>query len=409
MKRIFILMMLMPIALVSCKNKQENTLKPSVFPTTEEAYDTKVDFYSVFDITSTDVVFAGDEFIENGHWSEMFESQSVKNRGISGESAEGLKYRIASIVNGHPKAVFIHTGYNDLVAGESAEDVYATISDIVSIAHQTSSETKLYVTNIVKLSPESDINAKIDELNALIESKAESYTFIDAIANISDENGVIMQDFLDPFNLMTEAGFFAAALSFRNYVNVPSSEPDIKRSIVMMGGDVMAEINWPEAIGKNEVYDRAYPNDMVTVIVARLNSFIENQPAKVFVMIPKVEISGMETDALWNTYKDFVKNFNEIFKNTQLYLVSNIPNAFVSEFYEDGVYNAKLQEINKIMAAAQSENDFTFIDPATVFADEAGNLKAEFTYDGENLNAEGLVTFVTMMLSGTRMFVFPFN
>ena len=61
-----------------------------------------------------DVVMFGDSLTERGHWSDMFPSVRIGNRGIGGDDTQGMLERIQSIESTGAKTVFIMAGTNDL-------------------------------------------------------------------------------------------------------------------------------------------------------------------------------------------------------------------------------------------------------------------------------------------------------
>ena len=66
-----------------------------------------------------------------GSWSEIFQNQNIKNRGISGDVTEGILYRITEITDSNPLKIFLMIGTNDLAQGVTKELTFQNICKIV--------------------------------------------------------------------------------------------------------------------------------------------------------------------------------------------------------------------------------------------------------------------------------------
>ena len=58
------------------------------------------------------IVFAGDSLTQGGEWAEFY--CGALNRGIGGDTSEGMMKRIRTITALNPRAVFLMVGSNDL-------------------------------------------------------------------------------------------------------------------------------------------------------------------------------------------------------------------------------------------------------------------------------------------------------
>ena len=110
-------------------------------------------------------VMLGDSLTEGIDWRELFPDVKILNRGISGDTSEGVLNRLDEVIGRHPKIVFLMIGGNDLQMGVPVPQVAANIRSIV----QTLGRQRIHValqTTLYKTSgywPQ--INNKIDELN----------------------------------------------------------------------------------------------------------------------------------------------------------------------------------------------------------------------------------------------------
>ena len=93
----------------------------------------KVDFFRQHPIQAGDIVFVGDSLTDGGRWEEMFPGKPVKNWGINADTTAGVFARLEDIIIGHPSAIFILIGTNDLPWYEyrSDEEILASYKQIL--------------------------------------------------------------------------------------------------------------------------------------------------------------------------------------------------------------------------------------------------------------------------------------
>ena len=104
MKHILIIFFALSLTQVS----QAQNQKYSTF------YVQRASLFSKLPITSKDIVFIGNSITNGAEWSELFPEKKVKNRGISGDTPEGVYDRLDPVVKGKPAKIFILIGVNDI-------------------------------------------------------------------------------------------------------------------------------------------------------------------------------------------------------------------------------------------------------------------------------------------------------
>ena len=100
------------------------------------------------------IVFLGDSITEAGEdWNKYFNTQNIVNRGISGDTTEGVLARLSEICYYKPLAVFLLIGINDIFNTDSPNRDKITpkyVGDnIIHIADTVleHSSTKIFYTN----------------------------------------------------------------------------------------------------------------------------------------------------------------------------------------------------------------------------------------------------------------------
>ena len=95
-------------------------------------------------ITSKDIVFIGNSITNGAEWNELFPRKRVKNRGISGDTSEGVYDRLDALVKGKPAKIFVLIGINDISRGIEVETIVQNMKQIVEKIQNESPKTKIY-------------------------------------------------------------------------------------------------------------------------------------------------------------------------------------------------------------------------------------------------------------------------
>ena len=77
------------------------------------------------------VVMLGDSITELADWNALLPSFDVANRGIYGDTTDGVLERIDSIIAMHPRCVAVMLGINDLSAKRSVQQILGNYTAII--------------------------------------------------------------------------------------------------------------------------------------------------------------------------------------------------------------------------------------------------------------------------------------
>lgn len=105
--------------------------------------------FETLSIGKNDIVFLGDSITNRSQWEELFKKQNIKNRGIDGDTTDGILNRIDTITKGQPKKIFLMIGINDLLHGESTSHVLSNYNKILDKIRSSSPNTIIYVQSIL--------------------------------------------------------------------------------------------------------------------------------------------------------------------------------------------------------------------------------------------------------------------
>ncbi|OJV22832.1 MAG: sialate O-acetylesterase [Bacteroidetes bacterium 41-46] len=104
-------------------------------------------------IDNNDIVFLGNSITHFGEWHEIFNNPNIKNRGISGDIAQGVYDRLDHILSGSPAKIFLLIGINDVSHDLTADSIVFATRRIAEKISADSPHTKLYIQSIFPVNP----------------------------------------------------------------------------------------------------------------------------------------------------------------------------------------------------------------------------------------------------------------
>jgi hypothetical protein len=143
--------------------KPEPVAPPPPPPTCCQWYRLLAPVYAALPRHAT-VVMLGDSITTLTDWNALLPSFDVANRGIPGDTTEGVLKRIDSIITMHPQCVALMLGVNDLRAGWSVQQIlenYTAIIDRLS----TSGSTVIVQSTLATSNDYASLNASVVEVN----------------------------------------------------------------------------------------------------------------------------------------------------------------------------------------------------------------------------------------------------
>ena len=113
-------------------------------------------------------IMLGDSITDEAQWDELLNSDTIQNRGISGDTTDGVIDRLNPIGKNIEK-VFIMIGVNDIMRGKPVDEVYLNYLKIIQFFKEKNIKIHIQSTLYIGESRKSDFNPKIEELNAKLE------------------------------------------------------------------------------------------------------------------------------------------------------------------------------------------------------------------------------------------------
>ncbi len=156
-------------------------------------YYQRATLFEVLPTSKSDIIFLGNSITNGGEWAELLRNPHAKNRGISGDTTQGVLDRLSTITKGKPSKIFLLIGTNDLSRGKSVDEVAKNVEKIVERVKRESPKTKLYVQSVFPVNPKFNkflghMNRQKDiaALNAKIKAVAARHgvTYIDVYKSL---------------------------------------------------------------------------------------------------------------------------------------------------------------------------------------------------------------------------------
>jgi len=160
-------------------------------------YHHRVSLFDQLPVTKKDIVFLGNSITHFCEWSELFNNKHIKNRGISGDNAQGVYERLDQIVKGKPEKIFLMIGINDLSQNLTVDSVFRNITRVVDEIKKESPRTKLYIQSVLP------INNDFPNYPKLAGKEQDVIKLNILLKNMCPEKGV---QFIDIYSYLTIPG-----------------------------------------------------------------------------------------------------------------------------------------------------------------------------------------------------------
>jgi lysophospholipase L1-like esterase len=146
------------------------------------------------------IVFLGDSLTDYCNWNELLQRNDVANRGVAGDTTEGLLNRLSSLKELNPSKIFILIGINDIQRNVDKSIIVNNYKQIIKEIKQSLPDSKIYIESILYVNPEKyntkfykdgkKINEVVEEVNAELKNlaKEESVNYLDIASVITKNN-----------------------------------------------------------------------------------------------------------------------------------------------------------------------------------------------------------------------------
>jgi lysophospholipase L1-like esterase len=191
----------------------------SEYPVKAAHYMHKKSFFEEFGQHDYEVVFIGDSISESAQWEDLFPALKIANRGIAGDTSEGVLERIDSILATNAKKAFIMIGINDFLYDASVHSVFENYKKIIEKMH--SRGIKVYVVSTIMAGKRASwLNDSIKLLNnklAVLVAKNEYLTYVDLNTSLA-ENSLLGEQFSEDGIHLNAKGYYIWRENIKQYL-----------------------------------------------------------------------------------------------------------------------------------------------------------------------------------------------
>jgi lysophospholipase L1-like esterase len=167
--------------------------------------------------------------------------------------------------------------------------------------------------------------------------------------------------------------------------------PQSVNDIVFLGNSITYWGNWMELLDNRYVKNRGIPGDITYGLLDRLQYIVDGKPSKVFIMIGINDLARNIPDSvILSNYKRMVRQIKAGSPSTTIYFQTLLPtNRSFGKMKNHYGKDEQIVRINAALAALALQESFQLINLYQHFANEQGQLKEVYTWDGVHLTAEG--------------------
>lgn len=168
-----------------------------------ELYGQRASLFEQLGVDSNTIVFFGNSLTHGCEWHELLCNPNVVNRGINGDTVDGLMERLPSVTEGSPAKIFLLIGANDVSHDLSADSIATAIEGLVTEIQVKAPASKLYLQSLLPINNSFGRYRKmagkeqvIRDINARLEPMARRHgiTFINLHPAFCDEDGNLRAD-----------------------------------------------------------------------------------------------------------------------------------------------------------------------------------------------------------------------
>lgn len=166
-------------------------------PFAKSHYQKRIDEFELRGISCNAIVMLGDSLTEQHNWFVNNESVEAENRGISGDTSDGVLQRLEEVLVSKPKILFLLIGTNDLWTQNSVQDITDNIQVAVSLFKTRTPNTTIILQTVLPLGKDIRLNTKVNAINNFIRNVQFNSKFkvLDTYQMFVDSSGRLAEEY----------------------------------------------------------------------------------------------------------------------------------------------------------------------------------------------------------------------
>lgn len=166
------------------------------------------------------IEFAGGSIMEDCEWKELLADDRIINRGIDGDTVEGLKARLPELLRHDPSAVFLEIGSSEL-GTLTAEEAVGGIGEIVSAFRKNDPSVEIYLFSSLPPSSGSDVTKEaVLDYNARLKGlcEQEGLVYIDLYSVFVSSDGYLPAEYGRSSVKLAPCAYALVGKTLTNYI-----------------------------------------------------------------------------------------------------------------------------------------------------------------------------------------------
>lgn len=220
-KKLTIVLLIIYVSFASAQVKPENN---NFNPT--EYWEAKTSMFRILPNSNGEIIFVGDSITDRCEWNELFSSEKVINRGLSGDETIGVLNRLDEIIESNPQQIFLMIGVNDLRHGVPLDSVVKNYQHIIKTIRTNSPATEIIVQSILpvnnKIKNANTDNQTIVNLNKNIRKISEEYNieYVDLFSMFIDDKGNLKSEYTNDGLHITGNAYLIWKREIEDYIKI---------------------------------------------------------------------------------------------------------------------------------------------------------------------------------------------
>ncbi|HAC63696.1 MAG TPA: G-D-S-L family lipolytic protein [Cyanothece sp. UBA12306] len=200
--------------------------KPRIKTYKTNNYISKIKYFQQLPNSEQEIIFLGDSLTDQGNWSELLKNGDIINRGIAGDTTDGVLNRINEVIESKPQKIFIMIGINDIWnENKILNDLITNYQQILTIFKTQIPKTQVYIQSILPINNEQySINVDNNQILAVNEELKKiaskfNYQYLDLHSKFVEQSNQLNPEYTNDGVHLNLQGYLLWTDIIKLYVN----------------------------------------------------------------------------------------------------------------------------------------------------------------------------------------------
>lgn len=198
-------------------------------------------------------------------------------------------------------------------------------------------------------------------------------------------------------------------LNYQQWVDILNKEAKVAaqkppQHLTILAGDSLSLWFPSELLPEDRSWlNQAISGETSEGLLKRLDLFDRTQPKEIFVMIGINDlIRGVSDEAILENQRQIMNYLRRVHPKAQIFVQSILPHGGEESTWEGreqllAIANDRIYHLNQQLQTIATKQGIKYIDLYSLFSNQQGNLRREFTTDGLHLSPQGYMVWRTAL------------